>query len=104
MGGASDPVRVPVHYDFASSLCYVAHRVLERLAGFLDEAGLALDWTPDDLSRLMGWRPGAKILPHRLEDVRQIAGHKEPRAAGAVRLQPRRHRSRQQRASTRLAR
>ncbi len=77
MGGASDPIRVPVHYDFASSLCYVAHRVLERLAGFLDEAGLALDWTPVDLSRLMGWRPGAKILPHRLEDVRQIAAHME---------------------------
>ncbi len=22
---------VPVHYDFASSICYVAHRVMERV-------------------------------------------------------------------------
>lgn len=70
---APGPIRVVVHYDFASSLCYVAHRVLGRMSDFLDESGLMLEWTPIDLSRLMGWRPGAPIDPQRLEDVRQIA-------------------------------
>lgn len=74
----SDPTLVvPVHYDAASSLCYVAHRVMGRLGGFLDEIDLDLDWTPIDLSGLMGWRPGAPIQPDRLEDVKQIAAHFE---------------------------
>lgn len=68
-----EPIRVPVHYDFASSLCYVAHRSMARLAPFLEEIGIALDWTPIDLSGLLGWRVGAKIAPHRLEDIRSIA-------------------------------
>ena len=66
-------LRVPVHYDFASSLCYVAHRVVGRMGDFLDEIGLELEWTPVDLTLLTGWRRGAPIDPMRLEDVRQIA-------------------------------
>jgi 2-hydroxychromene-2-carboxylate isomerase len=69
----AEAIRVAVHYDFASSLCYVAHRSMARLAPFLEEIGVALDWTPIDLSGLMGWRPGARIAPHRLDDIRSIA-------------------------------
>jgi predicted DsbA family dithiol-disulfide isomerase len=70
---ATSRLQVPVHYDFASSLCYVAHRVLGRMANFLDEAGLELEWTPVDLMRLTGWSRGAPVDPVRLQDVRQIA-------------------------------
>ena len=90
-------LRVPVHYDFASSLCYVAHRVVARMGDFLGEIGLELEWTPVDLTHLTGWRRGAPIDPDRAEDVRQIArslevpirmpGHwLDSRAAGAVAL------------------
>ena len=71
--GDPSPLVVPIHYDFASSLCYVAHRVLGRMSDFLEATGLELSWQPIDLSALMGWRPGAKMAPHRLDDVRQIA-------------------------------
>jgi predicted DsbA family dithiol-disulfide isomerase len=37
---------VRVYYDFASSLCYVAHRVMERMAADLDALGIALAWRP----------------------------------------------------------
>lgn len=73
MPTAAPRLQVPVHYDFASSLCYVAHRVVGRMADFLEEVGLDLEWTPVDLTRLTGWRRGAPIDPVRLEDVRQIA-------------------------------
>ena len=68
-----EAIRVRVHYDFASSLCYVAHRSMQRLGDFLDDIGLVLDWTPIDLSGLTGWRPGAQVASDRLDDIRQIA-------------------------------
>lgn len=57
--GAS--VVVPVYYDFASTLCYVAHRVLGRLAERLAAAGIALVWDPVDLTEIAHWRRGAAI-------------------------------------------
>jgi len=66
-------LRIPVHYDFASTLCYVAHRVIGRMQDFFEELALDLAWTPVDLARLMGWRRGASIDPNRMENVRQIA-------------------------------
>ncbi len=73
--GQRDPLClcIPVHYDFASSLCYVAHRVLGRMGEFLSENSLELSWTPIDLAALMGWRRGAPTDSHRLEEVRGIA-------------------------------
>jgi len=64
---------VPVHYDFASSLCYVAHRVLARMAPFFDDLAVDLAWTPVDLTRLTGWRRGEPLDATRMGDVRQIA-------------------------------
>ncbi|MBW2282024.1 MAG: DsbA family protein [Deltaproteobacteria bacterium] len=50
---------VPVHYDFASTICYVAHRVMERVA--LAEIGVELVWEPLDLGLMMGWKPGSPV-------------------------------------------
>jgi len=66
-------IRVPVHYDFASSLCFVAHRVLGRMTDFLEAIEVDLVWTPIDLTRLTGWRPGARIDPNRRDEIRLIA-------------------------------
>jgi predicted DsbA family dithiol-disulfide isomerase len=67
-------VRVRVHYDFASSLCYVAHRVMQRMAAQLEALGVALAWTPLDLARLVGpYRAGAEISAARRENARRVA-------------------------------
>ena len=54
----SDRLEILVHYDFASSLCYIAHRVMVRMADEIEELGLDLVWRPLDLTRLTGWRRG----------------------------------------------
>ena len=56
-----DPLRVPVYYDFASTLCYVAWRVMARMADDLTEIGIELVWRPIDLARLTGWERGAVV-------------------------------------------
>ena len=66
-------VVVPVHYDFASSLCYVAHRVMERLALDLDATGVALAWTPLDLAQLLGYPRGAPIPEERRANAARVA-------------------------------
>ncbi|HEY8122787.1 MAG TPA: DsbA family protein [Myxococcota bacterium] len=71
---ASAPLRVRVHYDFASSLCYVAHCVMQRMSGTLAELEIALVWSPLDLARLVGpYRPGAEISETRRENARRVA-------------------------------
>jgi predicted DsbA family dithiol-disulfide isomerase len=70
----SEPLRVRVHYDFASSLCYVAHRALARLAAPLDALGIELVWTPLDLARLVGpHRPGAALDELRRANAARVA-------------------------------
>jgi 2-hydroxychromene-2-carboxylate isomerase len=64
---------VPVHYDFASALCYVAHRTTARFAAFLAEAEVVLRWTPIELSRLTGWRAGDPVPELRRRNVRRVA-------------------------------
>ena len=53
------PIVVPVYYDFASTICYVAHRVMERVD--LAEIGVELVWEPLDLGFMMGWKEGSPI-------------------------------------------
>lgn len=65
-------IQIPVHYDFASSLCYVTHRLMKRMTGFLNDLELELVWTPIDLARLMGWRRNDPIQAHRIEHVREV--------------------------------
>ncbi|MEW6300062.1 MAG: DsbA family protein [Thermodesulfobacteriota bacterium] len=52
-------VIVPVYYDYASSLCYVAKKVMERLAGQLE---VELLWKGVQIARRHpGWKNGEMI-------------------------------------------
>ena len=66
-------LRVPLFYDFASSLCYVAHRAMERLTPVLDELAIDLRWTPLDLTRISHWRRGAPIRDLARANAERIA-------------------------------
>lgn len=66
-------ISIPVHYDFASTICYVAHRVMERVAPELDELGVDLDWTPLDLAALMGWPVGEPVEGPRRDNALRVA-------------------------------
>lgn len=74
MGEAALPtVEVRVDYDLASTLCYVAKRCMERLTPDLEAAGVALTWSPIDLSSLTGWPRDARPSPARRENVLRVA-------------------------------
>jgi len=74
MGERPRTLHVRVHYDFASSLCYVAHRVMQRMEGALGELAVSLAWTPLDLARLVGpYRAGARISDSRRENALRVA-------------------------------
>lgn len=64
---------VPIYYDFASSLCYVAHRVFQRLEHDLDELGVELVWTPLDLAGLLNWRRGGPVAEPRRDNASRVA-------------------------------
>jgi len=66
-------LQVPVHYDVASTLCYVAHRTLPRLATSLLEIGVQLEWSPLDLAALLGWRRGEAVVGRRRENALAVA-------------------------------
>ena len=67
-------LRVPLHYDFASSLCYVTHRAMQRMAATLGDLGIALVWTPLDLGQLLGpYRAGEEISAGRRENAQRVA-------------------------------
>ena len=67
------PLEIPVHYDFASTLCYVAHRTMERLAPRFGPLGVVFDWTPIDLAGLLNWKRGDPVEPARRANVAGIA-------------------------------
>lgn len=70
----SEPLRVRVHYDFASTLCYVAQRVLPRIEGPVAALGITLDWTPLDLTGLVGgFRVGAEVDELRRQNAARVA-------------------------------
>jgi predicted DsbA family dithiol-disulfide isomerase len=73
MDAMRQPLRVPVYYDFASTLCYVAHRVSGRLHADLEELGIDFRWTPLDLASLLGIQRGAEILPARRANAARVA-------------------------------
>jgi predicted DsbA family dithiol-disulfide isomerase len=64
---------IPVHYDFASTICFVAHRVLERMRSDLDAMGIRLEWRPVDLSAITGWRRGLVVEGPRRENALRVA-------------------------------
>jgi 2-hydroxychromene-2-carboxylate isomerase len=66
-------LRIPVYYDFASTLCYVAHRVMQGMAGDLAALAIDLDWRPVDLTGLTDWRRNAPIEGVRRENALRVA-------------------------------
>lgn len=73
MGNTRQRLRVPVYYDFASTLCYVAHRVAGRLEADLEALDLEFVWTPLDLASMLNIQPGAELLPARRENADRVA-------------------------------
>ena len=51
-------VRMRVYYDFASTLCYLAHRVLSEVGEQIEELGVELEWRPIDLTMTVPWARG----------------------------------------------
>jgi predicted DsbA family dithiol-disulfide isomerase len=71
---AQDPlVRVPVFYDFSSTICYFTHRVLGRLAPELDALGIELDWWPIDLVGITAWQRGEPYGPGRTSNLERLS-------------------------------
>jgi predicted DsbA family dithiol-disulfide isomerase len=69
----SERLTIPVYYDFASTICFVAHRVLERMQGELDTMGVALDWRPIDVGVVAGWRRGMVVEGPRRDNALRVA-------------------------------
>ena len=66
-------LRVPVYYDFASTICYVAHRLLGRWSEPIAELGIELEWRPLDLSGIVR-RPRGLPLPEAArENAERVA-------------------------------
>ncbi len=79
-GGAGPPIHVLVHYDFASSLCYVAHRVMERIRDRFEASpaepgrpAVRFAFRPVDLAGLLNWRRGALVPEDRRANVLRVS-------------------------------
>ena len=66
-------LRVPAYYDFASTLCYIAHRVWGEMRPELESLGVELVWKPLDLAELAGWARGREIAPERFANAERVA-------------------------------
>jgi predicted DsbA family dithiol-disulfide isomerase len=70
---AAPPITIRVDYDFASSLCYVAHRAMQRLAPQLQALRIELEWSPLDLTLITGWQRGAPVDDDRRANVERVS-------------------------------
>lgn len=70
---AMQRLRVPVYYDFASTICYVAHRVMARLTPALEELQIDLIWSPVDLARLSRYQRGGTMSEASRANAARIA-------------------------------
>ncbi len=64
---------IPVYYDFASTISYVAHRVMAGLAAEVDALGLDLEWRPIDMVVIAGWPRGVVVEGPRRENALRVA-------------------------------
>lgn len=63
MGDTMQTVTIRLYYDFASTLCYVAHRVLSRIEQEIRALGVELEWRPIDLTMAAPWDRGDSFRP-----------------------------------------
>jgi predicted DsbA family dithiol-disulfide isomerase len=73
MPGQPAPICVPVLYDVASTIAYVAHRVLGGMAEDLATLGVMLEWQPIDLAQLLGAPRGETIGGLRRDNALRVA-------------------------------
>jgi predicted DsbA family dithiol-disulfide isomerase len=66
-------VCIRVYYDFASTLCYVAHRVLSRVGKEIEDLGVELEWRPIDLTMAAPWDRGDSFSEEIRTAVRSTA-------------------------------
>ena len=64
---------VPVYYDFASTISYVAHRVIGGMAEEIDATGLDLEWRPIDMVVIAGWPRGTIVEGPRRDNALRVA-------------------------------
>lgn len=69
----SSRLTIPAYYDFSSTICFVAHRVLERMRKDLETMEVALDWRPIDLVQITGWRRGVVVEGPRRDNALRVA-------------------------------
>ena len=67
------PLEVFVYYDFASSLSYVAHRVLARIDVQLAAEHVDLRWKAIDLTGVGNFQRGRLLDPARRESLLRVA-------------------------------
>ncbi len=67
------PLEVFVYYDFASSLSYVAHRVLARIDVQLAAERVDLRWKAIDLTGVGNFQRGRFLDPARRESLLRVA-------------------------------
>ena len=79
------PLEVFVYYDFASSLSYVAHRVLARIDEELAEERIELRWKAIDLTGIGRFQRGRLLDPERRRSLIEVS------AALDVELEPPAH-------------
>ena len=68
-----ETVQIRVHYDLASTLCYVARCCMERIAPDLEAGGVELEWSPIDLSMLTRWPRDTEPSSTRRAHVLRVA-------------------------------
>ena len=64
---------VPVYYDFASTISYVAHRVIAGIAAEIEELAIDLEWRPIDMVVIAGWPRGVVVDGPRRENALRVA-------------------------------
>ncbi len=68
-----DLITIRLYYDFASTLCYVAHCVLSEVETQIAELGVELEWRPLDLTAIVPWNRGDSFAPEVRTTVRNTA-------------------------------
>ncbi len=72
-GPGDTPLEVFVYYDFASSLSYVAHRVLARIEEPLAAERVDLRWKAIDLTGVGNFQRGRRLDPTRRQSLLRVA-------------------------------